>query len=385
MGVPPIPTETPTTAEIRNNPRFTVLRTRHDALMKTRDDILNSVPCEPPSKRYVPPDGAVICSIPDWTMLRPNSRVDAQDELPEEVASYQHMSDGVSSYEHYDDGLSDPEDSVGGSPTLVRDETPEQQVPVTVNTQFADLSIIDMSVTDEINAWQMQALLHSVEVHDDAAQSEVQTGSAREPHGVPSMVNLPDLNRLKLIDDASESDEADAAQQEFELANDAVLIGQIFSGHFEADTEGNTALEDIQLMNTTSHGHADCNNNKDVVDFGLELLYDKGKFEEPTQSAAAYSEPGSNTAQNAQQSYSYSETYEYDSLDINDIDARVDESRSSISAKASCGASNTEVLPNLSFLDSSPAKVDQDIESLVKQDSLVNDPSKSPPLPNLLF
>ena len=384
MGVPPIPTETPTTAEIRNNPRFTVLRTRHDALMKTRDDILNSVPCEPPSKRYVPPDGAVICSIPDWTMLRPNSRVDAQDEFPEEVASsYQHMSDSLSSCEHYDDGLSDPEDSVGGSPTLVRDETPEQQVPVTVNTHFADLSIIDMSVTNEINAWQMQALLRSVEVHDDAAQSEVQTGSAREPHGVPSMVNLPDLDRLKLIDDASESDEADAAQQEFELANDAVLIGQTFSGHFEADTEGSIALEDKVLINTTSLSHGDCNNNKDAVDFGLEVLYDKGRFEEPT--AAADSEPGLNTAQNAQQTHSCSETGELESLDVNDIDVLEYESHDTIRVKSSCGASNNEVLPTLSFLDSSPAKVDEDIESLVKQDSLTNDPSKSHPLPNVLF
>ena len=136
-------------------------------------------------------------------------------------------------------------------------------------------------------------------------------------------------------------------------------------------------------MNTTSHGHADCNNNKDVVDFGLEVLYDKGRFEEPT--AAADSEPGLNTAQNAQQTHSCSETGELESLDVNDIDVLEYESHDTIRVKGGCGASNNEVLPNLSFLDSSPAKVDQDIESLVKQDSLVNDPSKSPPLPNLLF
>ena len=70
--------------------------------MQRREHILNSVPCEPPSWRYIPPDSAVVCSIPDFTLLR----IDSTDDGVEEVTSSLHYGDGLSDTDDSaDDGL----------------------------------------------------------------------------------------------------------------------------------------------------------------------------------------------------------------------------------------------------------------------------------------
>lgn len=366
---PPIP-QTPVTltpAEKRSNPRLA-------AVNQLSSDVLNSVPCAPPSLRYRYEPAGPHTSIPDFSVLRVNSEVARSreaDKVDKGQSRTQHCDDGLSSGEespppaaqslsggvrqHYDDGLSSAEGERynDGLSSVEESLEPGLPAPAAIPLTVADATFANLpalSPSNSIERFHMDAIYGRDEASTDAG-SPWNIDDIKIQLPCHDLSDLPDLVASLMLDDLSHEQQTHTT---FDLQAAAGINTPRSPPNSINPRDSSTVLN----HNPTSHSDVIADRHDlelDLVfnDHGespvLELEYDKGGFEEPLISPDV-------PAVNRSSSASY--------LARGDTQPSQDVAAAAAAASSDAVMSFVPSLPAFDMLDNS-GLVDSDIESLV--------------------